>query len=193
MPPSNFFFQIGCFRTGSRTTMPPSADTRTFTGSLVRPMRTFGPEGARRTGPEACAEACGRAARPEAAPAPAPMAATRTRIVAARCCGVIEPGSLTCRWTSLAPPLSRPSAGEAEELGPQRRARTKGARVSRGDDSRPLLPRPANGHAHVLRLHRAGGAERLGGLPERLHDLPCQPFLKLQAPRQRIHRPGDLR
>src|SRR5258705_13981228 len=49
MPPSNFFFQIGWFLTGSRTTIPPSADTRTLTGSVVRPMRTFGAEGPHRS------------------------------------------------------------------------------------------------------------------------------------------------
>src|SRR3989442_1753635 len=193
MPPSNLVFQIGCYRTGSRTTMPPSADTRTFTGSVVRPMRTFGPEGARRTGPEGGAEDCGRAARPEAARAPATIAEATSRIVKARCLGVIEPGSLTCSRTSPARPLPRPSTGEAKEFGPQRGARSEGAGVSRGDDSRLLLPRPADGHAQVLRLHRAGGAERPERPRQRLHDLPRQPFLKLQAPRQRVHGPGDLR
>src|SRR6267143_1143691 len=135
MPPSNFFFQIGCFLTGSRTTMPPSADTRTFTGSVERPMRTFGPGGACRTAPAAAAEAAGGAARP----------------------------------------------------GAERRARSERAGVGGGDDAGSLLPRPADRHAEMLRLHRAGCAERAERPGERLHDLPGQPLLKLQPPRQRVH------
>src|SRR5436309_8002962 len=56
MPPSNFFFQIGCFLARSRTTMPPSADTRTLTGSVVRPIRTLGAGGADRSVPVEAAE-----------------------------------------------------------------------------------------------------------------------------------------
>src|SRR5262245_40667616 len=57
MPPSNRFFQIGCFFAGSRTTMPPSADTRTLTGSVVRPIRTLGAGGADRSVPVVAGDA----------------------------------------------------------------------------------------------------------------------------------------
>src|SRR5207249_4820696 len=194
MPPSNFLFQIGCFFTGSRTTIPPSADTRTFTGSVVRPTRTFGPDGPSRTGPDGAGEARGAEARPdEAARAPAPTAKTTMRTAATRRDGVIKPWSLACRCISPPRPLSVPRPGQTQELGAQRRAFSERAGVGRRDDARPLLPRPADGHAEVLRLHRAGGALRAERPRERLHDLARQSLLKLPPVRQRVHRPGDLR
>src|SRR5947208_16934844 len=113
MPPSNLFFQIGCFLTGSRTTIPPSADTRTLTGSVPSPIRTLGPEGACRRGrdggparaaPAACGPpgagvgwgaSFGAAARPRTAPAPRTV--TRERNAAVRNERVIGDGSLARR------------------------------------------------------------------------------------------------
>src|SRR6266581_7796482 len=166
MPPSNLFFQIGCFFTGSRTTSPPSADTRTLTGSVVRPIRTFGPDGAMRTGPDGVAvrtgpcAGVGAAARPETAKFPEPIADARTNSAAMRLECVIRAESLACRRASSArlPPAA--CTAEPEELGPQRRTRSKRAAVGGRDDARPPLAGPADRHAQVLRLHPAGGPER---------------------------------
>src|SRR6266850_1467005 len=115
MPPENLLFQIGCFLTGSRTTIPPSADTRTLTGSVPSPMRTLGPDGASRTGRDVGAGrgatgagvceaegagvgwgACsGPPTRLETAPAPRTM--RKERIAALRIERVIGDGSLARR------------------------------------------------------------------------------------------------
>src|SRR5436309_7507137 len=115
MPRSNFFFQTGCFLTGSRTTIPPSADTRTLTGSVPSPIRTLGPEGASRTGRdvglgrgETGAVACGAAGagvgcgacsdpRTRLETAPAPRTRRKERIAALRIERVIGDASLARR------------------------------------------------------------------------------------------------
>src|SRR5262245_27351930 len=185
MPPSNFFFQIGWFLTGSRTTMPPSADTRTLTGSVVRPMRTFGPEGACMTAPEAASAAGGA---PAEGCAPAPIAEVNIRIVATRRVNIIGHESLArgCFSATASP------GGEPQEFGPQGRRGSKDSGIGGGDDPGSLLARPADRHAQMLRLHGAGGAQRTEGPPERFDDLPRQPLLKLQPPRQGVHSPADL-
>src|SRR6266704_2662773 len=125
MPRSNLCFQIGCFLTGSRTTIPPSADTRTLTGSVPSPMRTLGPDGAWRTGRDAGAgrdspgavagvaagagvgwDTClGAPARPGTAPEPRTV--MKERIAAFRTERVIGDGSLARRAGLDRAPVAR--------------------------------------------------------------------------------------
>src|SRR6059036_3552461 len=135
MPAPNFFFQIGAFFAGSRTTMPPSADTCTLRGSVVSPIRTFRAGGSDRAG----RGETGGAGDCEVAPAKAktidsaPAMSEGTLFVI----GAASLSRQISRTGGAAPagPRGRrpPAAAQAKELGAQGRALREGPGKGRGD------------------------------------------------------------
>src|SRR5947209_4406367 len=82
---------------------------------------------------------------------------------------------------------------QGHRLGARARVFAEAAAYGRGDGDRAGLLHAANGHAGVLGLHDDHHADRLESVEERVGNLGGQALLNLQAPRESLDQPRQLR